>query len=178
MLKKQKFRPDLLLRPNIPKPLHGVNPRSIKGEMWWYEQRNDAYKKYRYCCWACGVFKPRAKYHPWLEAHESYIIDYKHGVVKLKEIVALCHACHNYIHDGRMQILVSKKTMTEKKMMDILDHGEAVLRKAGYKKFRPSPPEKCADWDKWRLLLDGKEYYSPYKNLGEWAKSYNLIDEN
>ena len=125
------IRPGLLLHPQIPKPLHRVNPRSIHGEDWWNTVRQEAYEKNNYCCWACGVPKTKAVYHKWLEAHESYEIDYYKGVMRVDEIVALCHSCHNFIHDGRMKMLLERGEMTQERFDDIMAHGLKILTKFG-----------------------------------------------
>ena len=75
--------PKYLTHPNIPKPLHGMNPRSILGKEWWDIKRREAYATHNYCCWACGIPKSKAKYHNWLEGHETYQINYKIGEAKL-----------------------------------------------------------------------------------------------
>ena len=113
------IRPEILLHPNVPKPLHHVNPRSILGKEWWDVQRQKAYKENNYCCWACGIHKSEAKYHQWLEGHEHYDINYETGCVKLKEIVALCHSCHNSIHTGRMQLLRKRKEISKEKHLNL-----------------------------------------------------------
>ena len=112
-----------MFHPNIPKPLHGTVPREIRGKSWWNKVRKAAYAEGDFKCWVCGVSKHFARYHRWLEGHESYDIDYEKGTVKLKEIVALCHSCHNFIHDGRMQILVEKGEMSADKYIEVIKHG-------------------------------------------------------
>ena len=105
--------PELLTHPNIPKPLHGITPRDILGKAWWDQQRQIAYRERHYHCWACGVHKSQAAYYQWLEGHESYDIDYVHGIVTLREIVALCHACHSFIHIKPLpKVVVRKKGYT------------------------------------------------------------------
>lgn len=128
---RARLRPDLLLHPNIPKPLHGLNPRSLLGKEWWDEQRFRAYAEYNYRCWACGVPKAQASYHSWLEGHEYYRIDYPAGRAEMVEVVALCHACHNFIHNGRLISLYDKGEIEEEKICAILYHGFAVLKEAG-----------------------------------------------
>ncbi len=120
---------------NIPKPLHGLNPRTIKGQGWWDEQRCKAYKKHNYHCWACGTHKSNGlvKDRLWLEAHEqyNYIIDKGKGVLTLREIVALCPACHNFIHSGRLVKLVENEEVDLAFAFTILHRGLTLLKKAG-----------------------------------------------
>lgn len=164
------MRPELLTHPNIPKPLHGLNPRSLLGQEWWDKQRREAAAKEDYHCWACGVRGKDAKYHQWLEGHESYVYDYEKGVATLKEIVSLCHSCHNFIHSGRLRILLRKGSISEEKVMDILNHGRAILREYGLTPI--SPPDQIADWSQWVLIIDGKSYSGKFKSYEEWESYY------
>jgi len=167
------LNPDILLHPNIPKPLHGVNPRNILGDVWWNSKRLEVYSKNNYCCWACGVHKTDARYHRWLEAHEEYDINYKKGKVKLVGLVALCHSCHNFIHDGRMRMLVQSGDMDYGKMVDILDHGDRILKSNSLVKEHYTG--KIAEWSKWYLLLNNKKYYSKFKDMNEWAEYFSNL---
>jgi len=172
-LQEPRFiNPELLLHPNIPKPMHGTNPRTILGDDWWNDVRQQAYAENNYCCWACGVHKSQAKYHQWLEAHERYRINYEHGIVSLVEITALCHSCHNFIHDGRMTSLVNKGEMSYDKMKEIHNHGYAVLAKAGIRNLRLDAT-LIAPWHKWHLVLNGKKYYSKFASYDEWMEYYS-----
>ena len=159
-------RPPIILHPNIPKPLHRVAPRSILGKEWWDEQRQKAYEENNFCCWACGISKTKAKYHKWLEAHEFYEINYAEGWMKMVEIVALCHSCHNFIHSGRLESMLNKGEIDQKKYNDIMEHGQQIIDKFGL--LRPSEPTEFAEWGKWRLVLKGKEYPTPYTDEADW----------
>lgn len=165
--------PALLLCPQIPKPMHGVNPRSIKGQRWWDVERWKAYQAANYRCEACGVHKLDALFHKWLEAHEWYDIDYAKGRLTFKYLVALCHACHNYIHQGRLQQLLRQDEISELKYNTIIAHGDRILRTA---KLCPSQKDAydgpIADWKDWRLEFDGKLHTPKHANYAEWRKFY------
>lgn len=180
MNKDYRFRkPVYLTHPNIPKPLHGVNPRTILGESWWDIKRHEAYAENNFCCWACGVHKSEAMYENWLEGHEAYDINWETGEVRLEEIVALCHCCHNFVHNGRLEVLHQWGKVDRKKYSYILSRGKRILKNAGLKK--EVPPEKIAGWSEWRLIIKGNEYYSKFKNIEEWAEYYprnNIGEKN
>ena len=170
-----KARPDLLLHPNIPKPLHQVNPRSILGPIWWDKTRDIAYRKTAYHCAACGVWKKEAQFRQWLEAHETYEVDYAKGRAVYIETVSLCHCCHNYIHSGRLQTLLEFGKVSHQKYCAIIEHGDKVLTTAGLPINRPQLLEELgevAPWDKWRLVLDGKLYKPKFKNIQEWENAH------
>ncbi len=193
-------RPDILTHPNIPKPLHGTNPRTIMGQDWWDEQRQIAYKVNNYHCWACSISKYMARYHYWLEAHEYYSIDYVNGKATLVEIVALCHSCHNFIHSGRLQAMLGKGECTREKVLDILEHGFKICRRHDLTPFwgtrlfyltefkgmntrgalkalkmsheLPATTEDHVRWDQWRLVFNDKEYKGQFKTFEDWEEFY------
>jgi len=190
------WRPELLAAPNIPRPLHTVNPRTICGRRWWDETRQRAYAKHDYRCYACGVPKQNAFYYKHLEAHEDYDIDWETGKVELREIVALCHSCHNFIHNGRLWMIYREGQISRERIVHIMESGfgicernnvkpyfgayltkyllngcneEEALRRAKLKGWYPTEE---APWSKWHLVIEGHEYYSPFKNLQEWEEHW------
>lgn len=162
--------PSILLDLNIPKPLHGLNPRTLLGKEWWDKERKAAQAKNNYCCWACGVYVTRAKYHAWLEGHEIYDRNYEDGVFTYKHTASLCHACHNYIHDGRMQALVDKGVFPSVKQNYIINHGEAILKRAKLK--RPAYPSTSVLWKEWKLVINKQAYPPLTANYEDWYLKY------
>lgn len=169
-------RPEILLHPQIPKPLHTLNPRNLMGKAWWDKKRREAYKKYDYRCWACGASNTR------LEGHEMYEIDYRTCTSTFKEVVALCNACHMYIHAGMLQVLLEEGKVTHERAQAIIDHGDKVLKegiKAGKLTERAmseatyAPPFDDATWGKWRLVIDGKKFKPKFKNFFEWEAFFS-----
>lgn len=155
-------RPEILLGPPIPEPMHGMAPRVVLGASWWNKTRQEAYKSTAYHCVACGVFKTDAKGRRWLEAHEVYETDYLLGRMVYVEAVPLCHYCHNYCHPGRMRALLEKGEMTHAKYAAVVQYGEAVLRAAKLK-LPDRNALNCKETnytepDDWRLVIDGVEY--------------------
>ena len=166
-----KTRPEILLCRNVPKPLHGVAPREIMGGVWWDKTRKAAYRSTNFHCVACGMWKHKAKYRQWLEAHEVYEIDYLLGRMTYVETVPLCHLCHNYIHSGRLDALFERGEVSHKKFRDIHNHGDRVLKEVGLHRLEP-PEEFTVEWGDWRLVLNGKEYPPKHKTQKQWEKFY------
>jgi hypothetical protein len=127
-----------------------------------------------YKCWACNIPKTKAKKHKWLEAHESYNIDWKKGTCQLVEIVSLCHYCHNYIHQGRLRALVEYGRESKEFLNDVLRHGDNLT---AHLKRPPVPsPVDMAPWSEWVLLIDGTPYPSRFKTQQEWETYYHWIN--
>ena len=193
--------PWLLFHPNIPKPLHGLAPRIILGENWWQRTKKEAKAKLNQNCWACGIHKYKAKYHQWLEAHECYSINYGQGLVKYVGTCALCHACHNYIHDGRMLMLIEQGKFDYEKYEAIIEHGEVVLKQwfqsnnwqwQGYKEayepmtlysnIYPNLPtfsqkiqwiDGNCEWKDYHLIVEGKRYEAKHNSYEDWLNFYS-----
>ncbi|KKN70602.1 hypothetical protein LCGC14_0428750 [marine sediment metagenome] len=177
-----KTRPEILLCPNIPSPMHGVTPRSILGPKWWNETRKAAYKSTAYRCLACGIYKFSAAFRQWLEGHELYKVDYKLGRLTYIETVPLCFCCHNYIHDGRLRAMLEHHEITDCRFVAIIQHGDRVLSAAGLSRlsFAERRDElieaglqgEVAGWKKWRMVLKGKMYKPKFATPQQWEKAF------
>lgn len=182
------LRPEILLHPNIPQPLHGVNPRTIYGQSWWNRERLLTYKSTEFHCLACGVHKSEARSRQWLEAHELYEIDYKKGRATFIEAVPLCHYCHNFIHSGRMQTLLDRGELHHSKFVAIVQHGDRVLRQAGLERKPHLEREQemlqmmadglVAEWSKWRLKLKGKLYPPLFESVKEYEAHWRKVNND
>jgi hypothetical protein len=171
-----KLRPEVLCHVNIPKPMHGLAPRVVLGGPWWRKTRLAAYASTDFHCVACGVSKYVAAYHKWLEGHEMYAVDYVKGRMKYLETVPLCHACHCYIHSGRMEHLLQAGQVTERKYRDVRAHGARILRAAGITAPKPYPGP-FAPWGSWRLVIGRKHYPPLFASEAELAAHHNPIEE-
>ena len=130
--------PSLLLHPNLPKPLHGLAPRTILGKTWWDKTRRKCYKDAGYRCESCGIqaawnidrnifdFSPYYNGLLKLHAHEDYHIDYDKKEAVLNKIVCLCPTCHNYIHSGRTQALYGNGILDEEDCWEIMTNGDSI----------------------------------------------------
>lgn len=166
-------RPEILLHPGIPQPLHGLAPRDILGRKWWSKTRQAAYRSTNYHCQACGVHKLRARGPEWLEGHEMYDIDYLLGRAVYVKTVSLCHYCHNYIHSGRLLILLEEGRITQATYVAIIQHGDDVLGQAGLLHRKHQVYDgPIAEWGDWRLVLNGKEYKPKYRDIHAWNKAF------
>jgi hypothetical protein len=169
---KWKREPEILLHPNVPKPLHGLAPRVILGEAWWNKERRKAYESTNFHCIACGIHKFDTKM-GWLEGHEFYRINYRKGTVTYIRTVPLCTECHQYIHSGRLQMLVESGQMTKKEYEEIIKRGVKVLEEAGIE-IAPPYDGPVADWKEWVLIVNGKSYPAPHQSEEDWKKFHNL----
>lgn len=157
--------PRILLHHNIPKPLHGVAPRVILGSVWWSRVRRAAKHKAKGHCMACGVWQYKAEYHQWLECHEEYIYDWAKYTLYYSGAVAICHSCHNYIHSGRMRMLLESGEMSQEKYDTIRAHGDKLTR--GLQRYA-LPKIPMNTWAKWRMIVNGKRYGPSTKNMKSW----------
>jgi len=164
--------PEILLHPQIPKPMHGIAPRTILGQAWWDAERHAACNKYKQHCWACGVYKLNAKLNHWLEAHEMYDINYAKGTMTYTHSVGLCPYCHKYIHAGRLLEEYKAGKISMLLLMDITNHGETILHNAGI--GRPPGPSVVSDWESWRLILNGQAYPGLWPSYETWAANYRI----
>ena len=185
------LKPEILCHPHVPKPLHGVNPRDIMGRTLWDKTRLNAYASTDYHCVACGVAKHEAKKHKWLEAHEYWNIDYMTGTCSVTSIEPVCHYCHNFIHSGRLSVIVGKEK-SKKEVVDILEHGFRILSEHNLKAFQftvslakklgantygvqgyaPVVNENLK-WSDFKLVYEGNEYRSKFNDIEEWYCHYN-----
>lgn len=92
----------LLGMPNIPKPLHGLAPRTIMGDYEWGKIRKQCYEDAGDVCEICGQKLGSKRGEPMMHAaHELYHYDYAERKATFDRPICICPICHNFIHSGR-----------------------------------------------------------------------------
>lgn len=147
-------RPELILHPMLPKDVHEINPRTIKGEEWWNAERLAAYSKNNFCCWACG--KHITEMADWLHGHEAYKYDYGQHTIELEEVVALCVMCHDAIHLGRVQLV--KPDLVNTIYAWVRENFSTEIFRDWLNKDLQLEHEHLTSIEPWWLIIDGKKY--------------------
>ena len=177
----KKLDPTVLGQPNMPKALHGINPRTIMGASKWrrfsLEQRTN-----RPYCTSCG------KEGCVLDLHESYTIQYSTRTITINDYVPLCKNCHSFIHSGLLQVLVAQKKTSVSTARLILSSGFDICQTHKVKVFKGtvdfarslnvstagirswSPPMYDEGWGQWKLIFEEQEYLGLTKE--QWMKKY------
>lgn len=164
-------RPEVLIGPMTPIPMHGLVPRTVLGKEWWDKTRRAAYASTDYHCVACGVHRSKARGRRWLEAHELFSVEYEAGRWTYLETVPLCNFCHSYVHAGRLGEMVRQRYVTQARYKAIIVHGDRLLRKHGLVRTIYNGPE--APWQQWRMEVNGALYPSLFRNYAHWVETRN-----
>jgi hypothetical protein len=146
---------EILTQTILPYSIHGVNPRVIMGESAWRKIVAEKQKEANHHCKSCGEYVAHVP-GDYLECHEIYDIDSVKREFKLGGFVCLCKKCHQYIHQGRLRMLVAEGAITEKYYNEIITRGNKLLSDKGLKKNDFSPEE--IKNPHWYLLYEGKRY--------------------
>ena len=162
----EDLRP-LIGMPNIPRPLHGVNPRTILGASTWNHMRKRCYALADNTCEICGA-KPENLRHR--HGHEVYEIDYAHGTAKFHRVYCVCSMCHlGCIHTGRALTLWKKKNplYPTEFLLAGAEHAFKIISE--YNKDNPK-----ADLREYATFLDYLKHEELKGPMEELIKKYNI----
>ncbi len=130
-------------------------------------------------------------------------MSYGPGIVRYDRTVALCHACHNFIHSGRLVAMYAKEEFTQSYVRSIFMHGFDLLKEAKLRPhshsvvnwyiFNGDSPEDAMikairsgyndgaegenDWEKWRMDVLGIFYPPRFNSLAEWQAEYQKKEQ-
>ena len=172
--------------PNLVKPLHSLNPRTILGANTWNRMRKRGYYLAHYKCEICGAdCSERGS----MDFHELYSVDYKAGTATFSKAVAICKPCHNYYHSGRLVSLFKQKNVlySKQRVLNVAEHGFKLIHdwnKAHPKETKLKAYQTLLELlkqeeiaDKVEELIDKYEiefWGEDTKNMAEW-KEWKLI---
>ena len=162
------FGAKLMTMPNIPLPLHHVNPRNIMGQSKWDVIRRMCYRRADDTCEVCGAHPEDKRKR---QAHEVYDIDYRTGTVTFKRVVCLCYDCHVLgIHSGRALTLFKKGSplMTKDAILHGAEHLFQILD--AYNKLHPDDEPLRAYY----TMLSYIDHPELHDEMTELAAKYHI----
>ena len=178
---KKALKPQVLGQPNIPKALHGINPRTIMGLTAWkrFSQIKRVNEPY---CHACGAENCI------LDLHEDYDICYSSLTMRIRDYVPLCKSCHSFIHSGLLRVLVAQRAVSKERAKQVLERGFELCKASNIKVFSGTiqlarelgmgdvmvkswtPPMNSEGWGQWKLIYEDTEYLG--LTFEQWYKQY------
>lgn len=164
--KGDDLRP-LIAMPNIPRPLHGVNPRTLLGPTTWNRMRKFCYNQANDTCEICG-HKPENLRNR--HGHEVYEIDYANGTAKFVKVFCLCSVCHlACIHTGRALTLWKKDNplYPTSFLLQGAEHAFKIISE--YNKDNPG-----ADLRAYATFLDYLKYDELREPMEKLIEKYNI----
>ena len=186
--KGDDLRP-LIAMPNIPKPLHGVNPRTLLGSSNWNKMRRACYAAADDTCEICG-YKPenlRQRH-----GHEVYEISYSQGTAKFIRVFCVCSLCHlACIHTGRALTLWKQNNplYPTEFLLQGAEHAFKIITE--YNKDNPKADIRAYSMFLEYLKYDGlkepmeklikkddMKFYTEVTDMVEWGDWKLLIGEN
>lgn len=157
----------LIAMPNIPKPLHGVAPRTLLGTTTWDHMRKRAYAQANDTCEICGA-KPEQ--YRRRHGHEVYEIDYEKGTAKFVRVFCICSLDHlGCIHTGRAITLFKQGNPLYPK--EFLLEGAEKAFKTIYEYNQDHPEADLRAYATFLEYLKQDELREPMKEL---IKKYNI----
>jgi hypothetical protein len=176
----KKLDPGLLGQANIPKPLHGINPRSLMGRATWDKHRQVIIHNNPYCH-ACGAENCI------FELHEDYEIDYTKSIMTIRSYVPLCKLCHNFIHSGFLQVQLDQGAVSREYVIGVVERGIDICARNNVRIFKGTEllaqklkipllgvqswtPKTSKNWSSWTLEYQGKKYQG--MSYQEWLNKY------
>lgn len=186
--KGEDLRP-LIAMPNIPKPLHNVNPRSLLGTSTWNRMRKACYFEANDTCEICG-YKPEKLRQR--HGHEVYEISYSQGTAKFVRVFCVCSLCHlGGIHTGRAITLFKQGNPLYPKefLLEGAEHAFKIISE--YNQDHPDADLRAystfLDYLKCKELKEPMEelikkynmkFYTEVEDMVDWSKWKLIIGEN
>lgn len=157
----------LIAMPNIPKPTHGLAPRTLLGSRVWNQMRKFCYTQADDTCEICGE-KPDNLRHR--HAHEVYSIDWEKGTVTFQRVFCVCALCHlGCIHTGRAITLFKQGNPLYPKefLLEGAEHSFTII--SSYNSSHGGEPLRC--YATFLDYLKCEELREPMEAL---IKKYNI----
>lgn len=121
----------LLAKPTLYTSIWGVAPREIIGTRFNAIKANiQALAKNH--CMICDRFVPHTRETgDWIHTHEDYNLDKENNVYTLNQYIGICRQCHEFIHIGRLGMLLEEGQITKEYYDEVVAKGLALLKSIG-----------------------------------------------
>lgn len=160
----------LIAMVNLPKPQHGLAPRTLLGASTWNHMRKRCYAEAGFKCEICGAEVGVDIEKRQLHAHEIFQIDYERGVSTFIRCAALCSLCHlGCIHTGRAYTLHRRGNPLYPKefLLEGAEHAFKII--TAYNKDHPG-----ADLRAYQTFIDYLKCDDLKDEMEKLIKKYNM----